>query len=188
MSSQIYVHQKRKVNYTTTDRSNELIKKVYCALKKRKEFRKFQKDFHPLIGLKRSSEEHILDTYYFPGDIISLGELKYFPCDDVKAYVKDMPKFVGDARIIKSICSNSHNLTISTMGTDDVVQAYMETYYSKEKPKKTEFFVQYLFGIIFTLMFTIVFLFVLSLISKTVTIGFSVFIVVICCATLISKL
>lgn len=153
---------------SATDSSKELVKRFYYALKREKVFCEFQKNFLPLIGMRRTEEDRIRNKVYYRGDAILINDGVWyrpvlpsdFSSDDV------VPKPIQEASMLKAMITpivESHAMT-KHKTVSFYLKHYFLTFNKKHKIRQTDMFYEFLFGIIGMLSFAIFSLILFSMI------------------------
>ena len=143
---------------SATDSSKELVKRFYYALKMEKVFHKFQKDFLPLTGMRRTEEDRIRNRVYHRGDAILIDDGVWYRPVLPGDFSSDVaPKPIQEASMLKAMITPIFESRAMTK--HKTISFYLKHYFltfgKKRDIKQTDMFYEFLFGIIGMLSFAI---------------------------------
>ena len=171
-----------------TERSKELVKDVYYAMKRKNKFYDFQRSFLPMKGMTMTDEQSLMTKIVIRGEGICFNNIRYIPKPKNKETATRVPQLWYDLlRISRMLCPKdskydfygficpTHMTKTEALGhyVDFIFKDYCKT--KKLKPTGTS--LEFLFGLIGTVLFTITLFICLSVfISKGAAFIFGSFI------------
>jgi len=153
---------------SATDSSKELVKRFYYALKMEKVFHKFQKDFLPLTGMRRTEEDRIRNRVYHHGDAILIDDGVWYRPVLPGEFSSDVaPKPIQEASMLKAMITPIFESRAMTK--HKTISFYLKHYFltfgKKRDIKQTDMYFEFLFGIVGMLLFAVISLICVSLIA-----------------------
>jgi hypothetical protein len=154
---------------SATDSSKELVKRFYYALKMEKAFHKFQKDFLPLTGMRRTEEDRIRNRVYHRGDAILINDGVWYRPVLPSDFSSDVaPKPIQEASMLRAMITPIFFSRVMTKhkAVSFYLKHYFLTFGRKRHIKQTDMCFEFLFGIVGMLLFAVISLICVSLIAS----------------------
>lgn len=185
-------------NSGTTERSREIVKRVYHAEKRNNSFYKFTRCFLPMRGLYTREEDKAIHKRYYYGETVNIGDIMYIPSQQEQPFYHpkedSTPNILTELNIVDAMLhirwgdyakSDDEYAEIRRNGIkqkSNVLKNYSKFYLSEigkdKKIKPTSLMIEFLVGMVGVFISSAFFFYMLFSLSGMVTLMF-------CCTILI---
>jgi hypothetical protein len=182
--------EKSGFDFGTTERSQELVRRVYYVMKRKGIFYRFTRNFIPMRGLTAVGEDRAVHKNFCTGEAVHIANVKYIPeppgISLSKPKTKFIPNILAELNMIDAMLHTRwHDNGFFWFDFGDYIDGYAEErrlasiersnvlgyyteYYLKERKKDqnvkpTNFVVEFAFGMIGVCLATVVFFSLLSI-------------------------
>ena len=186
-------------DFGTTERSQELVRRVYHAMKRKGIFYRFTRNFMPMRGLTAVGENGAINKYFHTGEVVHIGDVMYVPNppgESISVSKKTfIPNILSELNMIDAMLHTRwHDNGLFWFDVGDYIDGYAEErrlasieranvlgyyteYYLKERKKDqnvkpTNLMVEFAFGVIGMCLATVVMFLMLLSVSGKVTLMF----------------
>lgn len=183
--------EKSGFDFGTTERSQELVRRVYYAMKRKGIFYRFTRNFIPMRGLTAVGEDRAIHRGFRTGEAVNIANVKYIPEPSgislSKPKTKFIPNILAELNMIDAMLHTrwyDHGLfwfdvgvfedgyaeerRLASMERANVLGYYTEYYLRERKKdqnvKPTNLTVEFAFGMIGVCLATVAFFYLLSII------------------------
>lgn len=191
--------EKSGFDFGTTERSQELVRRVYHAMKRKGIFYRFTRNFLPMRGLTAVGEDRAVHKYFHSGEAVNIGDVMYVPnppgesiSESKKTFI---PNILSELNMIDAMLHTrwhdnglfwfdvggyidgyAEERRLASMERANVLGYYTE-YYLKERKKDqnvkpTNLMVEFAFGVFGMCLATVVMFLMFLSVSGTVTLMF----------------
>lgn len=182
--------EKSGFDFGTTERSQELVRRVYYAMKRKGIFYRFTRNFIPMRGLTAVGEDRAIHKNFRTGEAVHIANVKYIPeppgIPVSKSKTKFIPNILAELNMIDAMLHTRwHDNGLFWFDVGDYVDGYAEErrlasmeranvlgyyaeYYLRERKKDqnvkpTNLTVEFSFGMIGVCLTTVVLFSLLSI-------------------------
>ena len=191
--------EKSGFDFGTTERSQELVRRVYHVMKRKGIFYRFTRNFIPMRGLTAVGEDRAVHKRFCTGEVVHIGDVMYVPNppgESISVSKKTfIPNILSELNMIDAMLHTRwHDNGLFWFDVGDYIDGYAEErrlasieranvleyyteYYLKERKKDqnvkpTNLMVEFAFGVIGMCLATVVMFLMLLSVSGKVTLMF----------------
>lgn len=189
--------EKSGFDFGTTERSQELVRRVYHVMKRKGIFYRFTRNFMPMRGLTAVGEDRAIHRRFYTGETIHIGDVMYVPNPPGISESKEtfIPNILSELNMINTMLHTRwHDNSLFWFDFGDYIDGYDEEkrlasieranvlgyyteYYLKERKKDqnvkpTNLMVEFAFGVFGMCLATVVIFLMLLSVSGMVTLMF----------------
>lgn len=191
--------EKSGFDFGTTERSQELVRRVYYVMKRKGIFYRFTRNFTPMRGLTAVCEDRAVHKRFCTGEVVHIGNVMYVPNPPIESSSNSnktfIPNIISELNMIDAMLHTrwhdnglfwfdfggyeegyAEERRLASIERTNVLGYYTE-YYLKERKKDqnvkpTNLVVEFAFGVFGMCLATVVMFLMLLSVSGKVTLMF----------------
>ena len=193
-------------DFGTTERSQELVRRVYHAMKRKGIFYRFTRNFIPMRGLTAEGEYRAVHKNFYAGDVVHIGDVRYIPNPSGESISRSkktfIPNILAELNMINAMLRTRwYNYGLfwfedgyveerrpASMSLANVLEYYTEYYLRERKKdqnvKPTNLMVEFAFGVVGMCLATVVMFLMFLSVSGMVTLMFCFAIIILAALSL----